>query len=84
MVRRNPAKLVGQGRKTKNQPEEYKLFLSGLAKEMLKGGEHKSARSEIKQDFQKRPKKTRPTFMRFSKVQYLHLGFKLLRIFIPK
>jgi len=31
MIRRNSAEFIGQGNKTKNQPEEYQLFFSGFA-----------------------------------------------------
>jgi hypothetical protein len=46
MIGWDPTKLIGQGSKTKNQPEEYELFFSCPAKEILKKGQHILERSE--------------------------------------
>ncbi|PIP72571.1 MAG: hypothetical protein COW89_05710 [Nitrospinae bacterium CG22_combo_CG10-13_8_21_14_all_47_10] len=45
---------------------------------MLKGGEHKSARSEIKQDFPKRLKKNKAHIHAFLKGAISSLGFQTI------
>jgi hypothetical protein len=41
MVRWDPTQFIAQGNKTKNQPEEYKLFFSCFAEIIMKKSGHK-------------------------------------------
>ena len=48
MVRWDPTQFIAQGNKTKNQPEEYKLFFSCFAEIIMKkSGNKRCFRNEV-------------------------------------